>query len=424
MQKRRIHQNRTQEWLIVIEQQEKYTLIARGSSHIRYFQKLAEQTSLNISVVKISNNWFSPISARHWALAKSVDIDALVNPHLLKKAKKHQKIYNSFIWPFYEKVSRWFTKLNIAKSSALIEKEGADVVGVWNGQKQPSSYIAAAARALKKDVVYFENGLFPDSTTCDWSGVNCENSLPLNKDFYKQFYDNKALPCELVPRKPVREKACGVKARELPERYIFVPFQVETDSQIISNSPWIRNMAQFYQHLLNIIDKVDDPTLHIVIKEHPSESVRHDTLHNKHERILFANHCETQELIERSLAVITVNSTVGVESLLLDKPVVVLGKACYGIEGITKLVRNEAEMLKVVKNIELIEIDAEAKCGYLNFMYNHYIIPTTWKNIDSQHVEALTKRLLKQDAFSSFISNSANCESVTNTMAQSEHKFA
>ena len=408
----------------MINQQKKYTLIARGSSHIRYFKTFAEQTSLNISVASIASHWFPPISARHWALAKHIDIDALVNPHLLKKAKKHKKLHLSFVWPLYEKISRWLTKLDIAKSAALIEREGSDVVGVWNGQKQPSSSIAAAAKALKKEVVYFENGLFPNSTTCDWLGVNCENSLPTTKDFYKQFYEDKALPCKLVPRKPVCEKACGVEANALPERYIFVPFQVETDSQIISNSPWIKTMAQYYQHLLNVIDKVDDPTLHIVIKEHPSESMRHDNLHNKHKRILFANSCETQELIERSLAVMTVNSTVGVESLLLDKPVIVLGKACYGIEGVTKLVRNETEMLDVMRNMELLAADAEAKCGYLNFMYNHYVIPSRWKNIDSQHVEALTKRLLKQDALAHYISNFANSEAAIKAAVPTTRKYA
>jgi|TARA_Y100000296_G_scaffold82922_1_gene112815 capsular polysaccharide export protein len=408
----------------VIEQQKKYTLIARGSSHIRYFKQFAAQTSLNISVASFNVPWFLLIKVRHWEFTKHIDIDALVNPHLLKKAKKHKKLHHSFAWPLYEKVSRWLTKLDIAKSTALIEKENSDVVGVWNGQKQPSSSIAAAAKALKKEVVYFENGLFPNSTTCDWSGVNCENSLPTTKDFYKQFYENKALPCKLVPRKPVCEKACGVKANALPERYIFVPFQVETDSQIISNSPWIRSMGQYYQHLLNVIDKVDDPTLHIVIKEHPSDSIRHDNLHNKHERILFANYCETQELIERSLAVMTVNSTVGVESLLLDKPVVVLGRACYGIEGVTKLVRNETEMLEVMRNIELLAVDTEARCGYLNFMYNHYVIPTTWKNIDSRHVEALTKRLLKQDAMAHYISHYENREMMTENVVPTKRQFA
>ncbi|APD88352.1 hypothetical protein BM523_00245 [Alteromonas mediterranea] len=389
----------------MIESRKKYVLIARGSSHIQYFEQFAQHSPLNVSVANIKNTLFPSAYVQYWGLIKRIDIDALVTPHLLKKAQKHKKLHGSIVWPLYEKVSRLLIKVDIAKSAALIEREGADVVGVWNGQKQPSSSIAAAAKALNKDVVFFENGLFPNSTTCDWSGVNCENSLPKVKEFYSKFHDDKALPCKLIPRKPVREKACGITASALPERYIFVPFQVETDSQIISNSPWIRSMAQLYQYLLNVIDQIDDPNLHIVIKEHPSEIIRHDDLHNKHPRILFANQCATQELIERSQAVMTVNSTVGIEALLLDKPVLVLGRACYGIEGVTKLVRNETEMRQVINNIDSIMVDTEAKRGYLNFMYNHYVIPTSWKNIDKLHVDALTNRLLKKDALAYHIAH-------------------
>ncbi len=401
---------------MAVEKQKKYTLIARGGSHLRYFKTFSQQTALNVSVVSIKDQLFPSGYVRYWNILKHIDIDALLLPHLSKKAQKHKELNSSFIWPLFEKLSRLLIKIEVVKSAAIIDKEKADVVGVWNGQKQPGSSIASAAKALNKEVVFFENGLFPNSTTCDWSGVNCENSLPNVKEFYRPFHDDKALPCELVPRKPICEKAMGIKANALPERYIFVPFQVETDSQIISNSPWIRSMGQLYQHLINVIDKMDDSTLHIVIKEHPSDPVRHDAFHHKHKRILFANQCSTQELIERSVAVMTVNSTVGIESLLLDKPVVVLGKACYGIEGIATLVSSESEMLAVLNNIEAVAPDTELKCGYLNFLYSHYIIPTSWRDLDDRHVEALTNRLLKQDSFTYHVNNS---EALLPTMQKS-----
>lgn len=125
-------------------------------------------------------------------------------------------------------------------------------------------------------------------------------SSKLHYFFTCQFYSAKSLPSTLVPRAPVTKKHKGVGAEALPEHFIFVPFQVETDSQIISNSPWIKCMGKLYQHLANVIDKTDNPHLHIVIKEHPPELKRHDGLHRLHPRIVFANYCETQQLIERS----------------------------------------------------------------------------------------------------------------------------
>ena len=162
-------------------------------------------------------------------------------------------------------------------------------------------------------------------------------------------------------------------------------------------------MGQLYQHLANVIDNTNDANLHIVIKEHPSESVRHDSLHHKHPRILFANQCNTQMLIERSQAVLTINSTVGIESLLLGKPVMVLGSACYGIDGVCAKVSNESELLNTLNNLAWCEGDDEIKRGFLNFMYEHYVIPTAWANIDEKHAQALTKRLLKDDSFITLI---------------------
>lgn len=384
-------------------QNKKYLLVARGSSHIRYFKKFAELSPLNVDVIKVNAKFFLPSHFSYLALAEKADIEQLLVPHLLKKARKHPRLASSFLWSPFKALSRFLIKLDIAKSAALIDNANADVVGVWNGQKQPSSSIAAAAKALGKEVVAFENGLLPNSTTCDWCGVNCENSLPRNGEFYRQFSSAKSLPTELVPRAPIASKAKGIESSALPEKFIFVPFQVETDSQIISNSPWIKNMGQLYQHLANVIDKTNDADLHIVIKEHPSESVRHDSLHHKHPRILFANQCNTQMLIERSQAVLTINSTVGIESLLLGKPVMVLGSACYGIDGVCAKVSNESELLNTLNNLVWCEGDDEIKRGFLNFMYEHYIIPTAWANIDEEHVQALTKRLMKDDSFTALI---------------------
>ena len=386
----------------------KYLLIARGGSHIRYFKKFSDATPLVTSVIKINSKMLLPSHLAYLKLIKDADVAQLSAPHLLKKEKKHPRFANSSIWKLYKVMSRLFIRLDIAKIAALIDKENADVVGVWNGQKLPSSSIATAAKLLGKEVVYFENGLLPNSTTCDWKGVNCHNSLPKEESFYRGFdKTTKSLPKELVPRAPIATKACGVASSDLPAKYVFVPFQVETDSQIISNSPWIKCMAQLYGHLENIIDNVNDPSLHFVVKEHPSEPKRYDHLHNKHSRIVFANNCNTQALIEQSQAVITINSTVGLESLLLGKSVIALGSACYGIKGVCSQATSEQTLLDAVNNLENCKGEAEVTRGFLNFMYEHYVIPTAWMNMDEQHVNALTQRLLKQDSFSKLLTTHA-----------------
>ena len=383
-----------------VKSDSKFLFIARGSSHIKYFKAFASRSSLNVDVIKINKHLFLPSHLKHLKLVKQTDINALLHFYLAKKAASHTTVSKSFLWAIYRFVMRVIIMLDIAKSIDLIVKSNADVVGVWNGQKLPSSSIAEAAKVLGKEVVYFENGLLPNSTTCDWSGVNCKNSLPKEGEFYRQFNSAKSLPRTLVPRSPVAEKQKGVDAESLPEQFIFVPFQIETDSQIISNSPWIKCMGQLYQHLANVIDKTDNPHLHIVIKEHPSESKRHDELHNRHPRIVFANQCETQQLIERSQAVLTINSTVGIESLLLGKSVMTMGKACYGIHGVCESIESEEALLERLNQLDTCYGEPEIKNGFLHFLYEHYVIPTAWNKFDDAHVDALTKRLTQQDLLS------------------------
>ena len=71
-------------------QNKKYLLVARGSSHIRYFKKFAELSPLNVDVIKVNAKLFLPSHFSYLALAEKADIERLLTPHLLKKARKHR----------------------------------------------------------------------------------------------------------------------------------------------------------------------------------------------------------------------------------------------------------------------------------------------------------------------------------------------
>lgn len=377
-----------------------FVLMARGNSHIRYFNAFAQQSELNVTVSDVNRAFFRPGDVRYWGIARRIDLSRYLSAHLLKKYKKFPILSRTLIWKLYEAGLRWYARIELAKFCGIIERSGADVVGVWNGQKLPSSGIAFAARALNRRVVHFENGLLPNTTTCDWQGVNCDNGLPRDAAFYRDYNDDTPLPQTLMPRAPVKTKAKGSGDSALPEKYIFVPFQVETDSQIISNSPWIKSMEQLWQHLASALDACNDPSLSIVIKEHPSEVRSYQHLYSRHPRIVFANQASTQALIEGAQAVLTVNSTVGIESLLLGKPVMVMGKACYSIPGVSVALEDERAMREAFSDIAALPFEPAVREGFLRFLYTRYCIPTAWAKADDAHFNALEARLLQTDEYS------------------------
>lgn len=111
------------------------------------------------------------------------------------------------------------------------------------------------------------------------------------------------------------------------EKYIFFPMQVASDSQIILNSD-----IGLFDVLKYSIEKAEKSKLKLVVKLHPAERnidviYRILKLREKYKFNIVDNN--TFEVIENTQKVITINSTVALEAMILDKPVEILGKSFY-----------------------------------------------------------------------------------------------
>lgn len=276
--------------------------------------------------------------------------------------------------------------------SNCLKKYRPDAVVLWNGLKWDQQIMATAARQMGIRCLYMENGALPATTAVDARGVNFLNSLPRSLDFYQNQPETE-LPAQLVARQQNRRKVQSAETgnHELPEKYLFVPFQVETDSQIICFSPWISNMEAFYAQLQQQIDALPEPWV-LVIKEHPSAVRSFGHLHQRHPRIRFANHTPTQELIESSSGVITINSSVGIEALLLGIPVLVLGQAFYGLPGLVAEAHDAAALRNWLQRPEQLPVSTDRN-RYLSFLNKRYLIAGPWRSPDDAHLTAMNQRI-------------------------------
>lgn len=269
------------------------------------------------------------------------------------------------------------------------EKSKANVLFVRNGAGYRQAPVIDWCKQQSISIVYIENGFLPSTIQMDGRGVNCNNSMPRNTDFYMKFSSrNKNTPDKkLVQRKPKIIQS-EFDAIELPEKYYFVPFQVPTDTQVLLNSPWIRSMEDFYEVLEKSIGFLPNG-FKFVIKEHPSSNIRLDNYYNRNKLIVFANSHNTQNLIENSKAVITLNSTVGIESLLLGKPVITLGDACYNIDGLV----SHAESLDVFNSIisapDKIHYNKLLTDSFISWLDQVYLIPGKLRDFESSDSSCL-----------------------------------
>lgn len=146
-------------------------------------------------------------------------------------------------------------------------------------------------------------------------------------------------------RTKLRKKHTNAQVRGVvraKQPYFVFPLQIENDFQIRAYSPYdsigeaiTEVMTSFAQHAA--------PNALLVIKEHPREQIWRNW--RKHcmalaatlgiaDRIVHLDGGFMERLIDHSQGVITINSTTGVQGILQEKPVKVLGQAIYDIAGL------------------------------------------------------------------------------------------
>lgn len=140
-----------------------------------------------------------------------------------------------------------------------------------------------------------------------------------------------------------RKKVLKQITSEWSSRYYFVPLQTHNDFQLTVHSRF-ESIEEF------IIEVIESFALHapqdtlLIFKHHPQDRGRKDynnfinnlsTRLGIIERIKVVHDTHLPSCLEHSIGIVTINSTVGLSSLIHNKPTITLGKAIYDIEGIT-----------------------------------------------------------------------------------------
>lgn len=355
-------------------------LFAASRDQRYYFQQLALNVKLPISVAWYKGLWAAPLGPapdQAW-LAKQVD--------LLVRRKRNtaagQKRSEGF-WGVFSGWNRWRIAMLYRMYHAWLKRQPAHYVGVWNGKKLRQAIMVEAARALGRQVLFFETGPLPGYSALECWGVDAASGLPREGAFYRRFSG-----CRIEA--PVNASADDAG---LPQGYVFVPFQVVEDSNIYFHSPHLRNMRELFDWLVQAVEK--RPDLHIVIKPHPGCPEDYRDLYAAHPRIRFVEDMDTRQLIHGARAVVTINSTVGMEALQAGKPLVVLGDAIYHIEGLVQTATNVNELIEALDSIDKgWKPDEAVREGYLCYLQNVYALPgDAMKAPDTAHFQAVESRL-------------------------------
>lgn len=372
----------------------KFVLI--GGKDKGYYQKMMAHLPLQLVQVNLSDiPWPGPVAVwRLWSRFSAEQI-AVASSFQVKVGYYRYPQASAFYHAFRKFWFRFRTHLNAVRYYVFLQRQDFDCAIMWNGLHINNQAMKLACQVAGIRTLFLENGLLPNTTTLDPLGVNFGNSVPRDPAFYR------ALPPrplhedlrQLVPRKPVKPRG-DTRAIELPERYVFIPFQVESDTQILLYSPWIRNM----RHLFEVISRcARHPALqhcHFIFKEHPTSYDHYDDLHAQTSaRVYFANGNSTQQLIEGAAAVVTVNSTVGIEALLYHKKVITLGEAFFAIEGVCRSAADEGALCERLQRVDDWQVDGELTDKFLGYLRYEYLVEGGWRDPSPAHWQSLQRRI-------------------------------
>lgn len=347
--------------------------------HVRFFRSLAAGMEGRGRVEKIRARLVPKACPDRSRAISGAELARVVAIHRDRRFRRNRRLLSSRLmrWIYdaiLYRTSRWTYNHWLARF--MRERDEWDAIVVWNGNRMPSAIIAAAARAAGMPQLYFELGAMPGTLQVDARGVNALNSLPRDPAWYLQREAVDFEGRDLVPRAPRRGKSAD--AVELPEHFLFAPFQVDADTQIVGFSPWIRSMRHWFSVLIDLqnwLREKGDPRV-VVVREHPSDREDYSDLHAAAEAagMVFANGNPMSELLQKADGVITINSSVGIEALLYSQKVIVCGDAFYQVDTLTQSARSEAELHDAVDGLGAFSPDESLRQAFLATL-DEYFMP-------------------------------------------------
>ncbi|MBT0371549.1 hypothetical protein ISO36_14220 [Morganella morganii subsp. morganii] len=292
---------------------------------------------------------------------------------------------------------------------------------IWNGSNTAGLAIKALAKKIKIKTIFFEISNLPNKLFVDIDGVNAQsfiyknisilekspnipeniyelwkrqwwsyklNPIPQSKikgKFNKNYYidrlysllPNKIFCNELKIKNKNKNKNKNKIINNLVTnnktiKYIFLPLQVSSDSQLKINSDF--NNLDAINYAANISKSRN---LDLVIKIHPAEYDNDELteiIKLKNNLNFYISNENTNNLIKNSECVCVINSTVGLEAMILQKELYILGRAIYSRftpEILKKYIFNWLINIDYFSNEEIDPNEFMRIINLANYCYDH-----------------------------------------------------
>ncbi|MGR3289938.1 MAG: capsular polysaccharide export protein, LipB/KpsS family [Paracoccaceae bacterium] len=235
----------------------------------------------------------------------------------------------------------------------------------------------AGARRL-----FFELAPLSGRVTIDPCGVNFFNSLPRNITPYLNWFADSGLDPDawrnigkkIQQRTPLKAGKTGNdRLPPLSDPFLFVPLQTPGDSQLRLFGGNFRTVEAFINCMI-VCAKHLPQNWHLRIKEHPTAPVSFaDQLKGLgNTQVFLDNRTDTFEQVAASRGVITVNSSVGLEAMFYDRPVIATGQCFWAIEGVAHKAVTQDDIIQLFAAADTLGYDRASRTAFMSYLTHEY----------------------------------------------------
>jgi hypothetical protein len=226
--------------------------------------------------------------------------------------------------------------MHIDRVMRVVDHVRPDGLVVWNGY---TGYTANVLRCLGYQrglpMFFAERSVLPDGVFLDPRGVNGHSELAsIGAEALRSSYPEPARQTASSLKHFTRQELDALRASgpwSEAKRIVFVPLQVQKDTNITMHSPDLKSMADLVRM---VHSHHSDSRTAIVVRPHPEEV---DTIEIPDlAGVYIESGGELEAWLEIADLVVTINSTVGLTALLRGRPVQSYGEGIYTGVGLTE----------------------------------------------------------------------------------------
>lgn len=285
------------------------------------------------------------------------------------------------------------------KARALLRSIDPDLIVVQQGAEPVSRAIAIEAGSMNIPTLISESSFFPGYINLDvgaqhfFRGLSridrelprrMENPLtPAEADQVSAFiddwtrghvskYEQQSAPAELEKVRAFTASAAG--------RVVFLAGQMPCDANVL---PGLRRYAMLHDLYAAAIGALGNDW-RVIVKAHPKDESGSMNALGSLPNVLIVEEVSIHDAIPLSDVVLVHSSNVGLEALMLGKPVVVLGNPLYSGLGLTTDVENVIDLGERMCSAVAMPPDKEKVHRLLHFLLMDHLIPAA----DSRRVES------------------------------------